>query len=430
MYKTKQNIPQGYKQSEVGIIPEGWEVKKIGNLLKDSYLGGNYNNDLNPQDNLIPLIKMGNLGRGKINTETFYGIHSSENLDKKHLLFYGDILFNTRNTLELVGKVAIWKNEYPKAYFNSNILKLVFDEKMIENNNFINYLLNSYMALKSLRSVATGTTSVAAIYERDVRKIKLPIPPLPEQKEIANCLTAWDTAIENLTLLIDLKKRAKNGLMQQLLTGKKRLLGFTEDWKEMRLGDLGLTFNGLTGKNKDDFGKGFPYVSYLNTFRNNKIDERTEFDYVEIKESENQNTLKYGDLIFTSSSETPNEVGISSVVLFKPKDNLYLNSFCFALRLKDFSILAPRFAVFLLRGQDLRKSMYKLAQGSTRFNLSKTEIKKIKVTLPSIKEQTAIADILQTADKEIDLLEDKLKALETQKKGLMQVLLTGMKRLI
>lgn len=429
-HTTPQNIPQGYKLTPVGIIPEDWEVKRLGNLLKDSYLGGNYNNYLNSQDGLIPLIKMGNLGRGKINTEILYSIDPNEVLDEKHTLSYNDILFNTRNTLELVGKVAIWKNEYPKAYFNSNILKLIFDEKKIKSNDFINYQLNSYLALKKLRSVATGTTSVAAIYERDLKKIKLSIPPLAEQEKIADCLTTWDTAIEKLSALIEAKKQYKKGLMQQLLTGKKRLDGFSDEWKEVRLGELGTIFNGLTGKTKKDFGKGKPYVTYLNVFNYNKINNSLNFDYVLINENENQNSLEYGDLIFTTSSETSNEVGMSSVLLFQPTDKLYLNSFCFGFRLYDFETLVPEFAVFILRGINFRKEMFKLAQGSTRFNLSKTGFKKITIKLPTLEEQTAIAEILSTADREISLLEKKKAHLETQKQGLMQVLLTGKKRLV
>ena len=166
------------------------------------------------------------------------------------------------------------------------------------------------------------------------------------------------------------------------------------------------------------------------SFNNNSITEETNFDYVEVKEGENQVQLKYGDLVFTTSSETPNEVGMSSVILFHPKKELFLNSFCFGLRLENFEKLNPGFAVYLFRDDQFRKEMYKLAQGSTRFNLSKTGFRKIHLLVPSIKEQTAIAEILQTADKEIELLEQKLEAFKEQKKGLMQVLFTGEKRLV
>jgi type I restriction enzyme S subunit len=216
--------------------------------------------------------------------------------------------------------------------------------------------------------------------------------------------------------------------MQQLLTGKKRLPGFEGEWKEVKLGSLGKTYNGLTGKTKEDFGEGKPFITYMNIFSNPKINI-SNFEYVKMGVNENQNKAIYGDIFFTVSSETPNEVGMASVLLDEIND-LYLNSFCFGFRLNDFKNLLPEFSSYLFRNDLFRKDVYKLAQGSTRFNLSKLELMKIKIKLPSLSEQTAIAEILATADRELQLQKDKLAQLQSQKKGLMQVLLTGKKRLI
>ncbi|HZK58116.1 MAG TPA: restriction endonuclease subunit S, partial [Clostridia bacterium] len=106
----------------------------------------------------------------------------------------------------------------------------------------------------------------------------------------------------------------------------------------------------------------------------------------------------------------------------------YLNSFCFGFRLDNFEILMPGFARFLFRGNMFRKDIFKLAQGSTRFNLSKTEVLKLYVKLPAVQEQKSIALILSTADREIELLTEELELLKQQKKGLMQLLLTGIVR--
>ena len=166
----------------------------------------------------------------------------------------------------------------------------------------------------------------------------------------------------------------------------------------------------------------------MNIFSNSKIDI-SNFEYVKIGVNENQNKTIYGDIFFTVSSETPDEVGMASVLLDRV-DNLYLNSFCFGFRLNDLKSLLPEFSSYLFRNDLFRKEVYKLAQGSTRFNLSKLELMKIKIKLPPIEEQTAIAEILATADRELQLQKEKLMQLQTQKKGLMQVLLTGKKRLI
>ena len=420
----KQNTT--YKQTELGLIPDDWEVKKLGEILKEYSLGGNYEN--NSEESGIPLIKMGNIGRGKIDLSKIEYLPKNVNYSKNDILKYNDILFNTRNTLDLVGKVSIWKNEALFALYNSNLLRLYFKEDFVENNDYVNFQFNSEITLANLKKYATGTTSVAAIYTKDLLKLKFLLPPLPEQKKIADCLSTWDNAIEKQSQLIELLTQRKKALMQQLLTGKKRLPGFSDEWKEVKLGSLGKTYNGLTGKTKEDFGEGKPFITYMNIFSNPKINI-SNFEYVKMGVNENQNKAIYGDIFFTVSSETPNEVGMASVLLDEIND-LYLNSFCFGFRLNDFKNLLPEFSSYLFRNDLFRKDVYKLAQGSTRFNLSKLELMKIKIKLPSLSEQTAIAEILATADRELQLQKEKLAQLQTQKKGLMQVLLTGKKRLI
>ena len=149
---------------------------------------------------------------------------------------------------------------------------------------------------------------------------------------------------------------------------------------------------------------------------------------VKINPEDQQNMVKYGDIFFTVSSETPDEVGMASVLL-EHLDNTYLNSFCFGYRLKDFSTLSPFFAAYLFRTEHFRHYMNILAQGSTRFNLSKKEVMKLKISLPNIDEQTAIVNILNSTNHEINLTNQKLKELHHQRFGLMQQLLTGKKRI-
>jgi type I restriction enzyme S subunit len=163
----------------------------------------------------------------------------------------------------------------------------------------------------------------------------------------------------------------------------------------------------------------------MNIFTNGKINSK-QLEYVRIAENERQNKVEQGDWFFTTSSETPEEVGFASVLLFKPEQKIYLNSFCFGYRLNNFDTLLPNYASFLFRSKQMRKIMYKLAQGATRFNLSKNELMKERVYIPvDISEQHAIADVLSTIDCEIDLLNQRLDVQKEQKRGLMQKLLTG-----
>ena len=266
------------------------------------------------------------------------------------------------------------------------------------------------------------------ITKENMEKRFIPVPPLAEQRKIAEVLGVWDEAIEKQARLIEKLALRKRGLMQRLLSAKLRLPGFSEPWQKVKLGDIGDTYNGLSGKNKDDFEYGnAQFIPYINVFSNERIDTNN-LGCVQIKPNEQQNTVKYGDIFFTVSSETPDEVGMASVLL-EHLNSAYLNSFCFGYRLNNFSTLNPFFAAYLFRTEHFRNYMSVLAQGSTRFNISKKEVMKLKIDLPTIEEQTAIAEVLTAADREIELAKEKLERLRRQKRGLMQQLLTGKKRI-
>ncbi|WP_138935340.1 restriction endonuclease subunit S [Roseovarius arcticus] len=262
-----------------------------------------------------------------------------------------------------------------------------------------------------------------------LEKIPMLVPPLPEQRKIAEILSTWDRAIETAQALLATARTQKRALMQSLLTGKRRFPEFEgQEWREVRLGSLGSTFNGLTGKTKQDFGEGMPYIPYLNIFQNSRIDP-SQFDYVDVDVNDRQNRVYFGDIFFTTSSETPNEVGMSSVLLDDIPD-VFLNSFCFGFRLHDFETLRPRFARFLLRGQDFRRLLHRLAQGATRYNLSKRHLLDLQLTLPLVEEQEKIADVLEVAQSEEANLSIQIMHLRTEKKALMQQLLTGKRRVV
>ena len=201
---------------------------------------------------------------------------------------------------------------------------------------------------------------------------------------------------------------------------------FSREWKNTSLGKIGKTFNGLTGKSGADFGRGFPFITYKSIFDDSKIDI-SRVEYVEItdveRKKETQNEVQYGDIFFTTSSETPDEVGMSSVLLDEIKD-CYLNSFCFGYRLNSLSKTIPEYMRFYLRSQTIRKKMFVLAQGSTRFNISKSEVMGISINIPEIEEQRKIANLLTllderiaTQNKIIEKYESLIQAIIYQKKA-------------
>jgi type I restriction enzyme S subunit len=216
------NATTGYKQTEVGVIPTDWDTPELGDILKSMQLGGNYKNS--ERETNWPLIKMGNLGRGSIKLDKLEFIDSAQRPSDRDRLKADDVLLNTRNTLDLVGKVAIWRNELPEAYFNSNIMRMKFDEQSVSSYQFMNHILNTSRSLRGLRGMAIGTTSVAAIYSRDLVKLKIPLPTKAEQEAIAEVLSAMDAEIALLETQLAKYRQLKQGLMQKLLTGRIRLI--------------------------------------------------------------------------------------------------------------------------------------------------------------------------------------------------------------
>ena len=183
-----------------------------------------------------------------------------------------------------------------------------------------------------------------------------------------------------------------------------------------KLGELGTLYNGLTGKNKNDFIEGNQkYITYVNVFNNISIDIETQ-DKVKIDRNEKQNKVEYGDVIFTASSENIEDVGMTSVLTNLIEEDLYLNSFCFGFRFST-NIMLPSFSKYLFRSENLRKQIRKTANGVTRYNISKEKIKEILVPIFPLKIQEEIVRILDDYTKSVEELKEKLnKELIARKK--------------
>ena len=198
---------------------------------------------------------------------------------------------------------------------------------------------------------------------------------------------------------------------------KLRFPGFTEDWEQRKLGSIGSTYTGLSGKTKEDFGHGeAQYITYLNVFQNT-VSDITMTDKVEIDTT--QNEVKYGDVLFTTSSETPEEVGMSSVWLGH-MPNIYLNSFCFGFRPNQ--KIDPYFLGYSLRAPYMRDKIKILAQGISRYNISKNKVMELEISLPNNEEQRLLGNFLRNIDLSITLHQRKLDNLKLKKKALLQKL--------
>ncbi|KAB5493394.1 restriction endonuclease subunit S [Serratia sp. RJAL6] len=222
------------------------------------------------------------------------------------------------------------------------------------------------------------------------------IPQITEQKNITDYFQKLDSLIAQHKKKHDKLSKFKKSMLEKMFPkqGKTmpeiRFKGFSGAWKEKTLGEIGDTYTGLSGKTKDDFGHGQGrFVTYLNVFSNaisnENLLEPIEFD-------KNQNEVKKGDVFFTTSSETPEEVGMSSVWMSEIK-NVYLNSFCFGYRPKQ--KLDNYYLAYLLRSNSFRDKIVFLAQGISRYNISKTKVMDIKISIPEYSEQEKIGNYFQ-----------------------------------
>lgn len=404
-------LKPGYKMTEVGVIPEDWEVKPLGSILNKGRLGGNYANQDTETD--LPLMKMGNIARGSFDLSKVQFITSGVIPEAMHRLAYGDVLFNTRNTLDLVGKVAIWHDELPVAYYNSNLMRLEFNVEQVCSNEFANYALNTESAILRLRALATGTTSVAAIYTRDLLKLKFVVPPLPEQRAIAQALSDVDALLTALNQMIAKKRNLKQAAMQQLLTGKTRLPGFSGEWEVKKLGEV-LKFQ--VG------------CSFSSIFFNEKEQG--------IRLVKNRD-LKSEDQIFYYSGEYDPIFQVSDGDVLVGMDGDFLPCrWCKGPALLNQRVgriiplegLDREFAFYFLIGP--LKEIERSTSSTTVKHLSHGDVEGIEKPLPLLIEQTAIAAILSDMDAELAALEARREKTRAVKQAMMQDLLTGKTRLV
>lgn len=197
-----------------------WEEIKLESIVVRTQLGTTERTKENNDSNIVPLIKMGNLTWGGFSFSKLETVPKSI-VDESLILQYGDFLFNTRNTPELVGKSAVWKGQLTEATFDNNINRITFNNAL--NTDFICFYLNHGKGKATVNSLPAGSTSVAAIYWKDLKNIKVPLPNIEEQTKIVSVLVNADQEIELLEQQLADLKQEKKALMQQLLTGKRRV---------------------------------------------------------------------------------------------------------------------------------------------------------------------------------------------------------------
>ena len=404
-----------FKPSEVGPVPVDWEVKRLGEV-GEPLMCKRVLKCQTTDSGDIPFYKIGTFGKiadTYISRTLFELFRKQYSYPKK-----GDILLSAAGT---IGRTVVFDGE--DAYFqDSNIVWVDNDESIVRND-----YLHWYYKVINWQTEDGGI--VSRLYNNNLRNSCIAIPPLPEQKAIAEALSDVDALLAAMTKLIEKKRAIKQGAMQHLLTGKKRLAGFSGKWVEKRLGDCALIKAriGWQGLTTAEYLKNGPY--YLITgsdFKDGRINwsqcyfvDKARYDqdkYIQIKK----------DDVLVSKDGTIGKVAFLDDV---PGEGT-LNSGVFVIRSTDKMIDQPYLAwVFLSRWFD--DFIDRLVAGSTIVHLYQKDIVGFEFPVPpTIAEQKAIVAVLSDMDAEIASLESKRAKYESIKQGMMQELLTGKTRLV
>lgn len=406
------------------MVPEGWWKCRLGEILT-------FKNGLNTdKSNYGHGVKFVNVMDVFKNDCLFFeNIIGSVSVTDKQLaeysVRYGDILFN--RTSETYDEIAM-----SSTYLDNEMITFggfVIRGRPVAGNLHPLYSVFCFQA-RSIRKefVRRGQGAVRAnIGQKDLSQVSITLPPLPEQKKIAQILSTWDQAIATTEQLLANSQQQKKALMQQLLTGKKRFPGFGGEWKDYSLTNIADVIVSPVDKKTVDSEIPVELCNYTDVYYNTNITRKLNFMKATAKQSEiDKFTLKAGDVIITKDSETPGDIAVPALVI----EDLggVVCGYHLAIIRPHEKLANGAFLNYLFASPKTSYYFFTLATGATRFGLSVGGINKAHLKLPPVKEQKKIASVLSTTDQEIETLKQKLNHLKQEKKALMQQLLTGKRR--
>ena len=404
-----KHISQGYKDSPLGIIPQEWEVKRLGDIADitsgTTPLRANskyYNNGV------IPWVKTTDLNNGTLyETEEKVSKEAVEKTSLK-ILPKGTVLVAMYGGFRQIGRTALLGID---ATINQALSALMCKSSV--ESPFVLAWLNC--RVNYWKRLAASSRKDPNITGNEVAKFPILIPSKEEQGCIVEVLGLWDTAIEKQLELIEKLKLRKRALMQQLLTGKKRLPGFSGEWEEVKLGDV---FDERNETNRDD-------LPLLSITGDKGVIYQSDSDKRDIS---NDDKSKYKRIC-------PNDIGYNTMRMWQGRSALSelegIVSPAYTIVTSRESVNV-RFMAMLIQQPRVVYDFWTHSQGlvSDTLNCKYPDFCQVKVRIPTEEEQTAIASVLVKADKEIELAKEKLANLQSQKRGLMQQLLTGKKRVV
>ena len=394
------------------MLPEGWESKKLGNI-SSLVTSGSRDWAQFYSDTGSKFIRMTNLRRDsiylKMDDLKFVDVNSDSTDGKRTSLQAGDILISI--TAEL-GKIGWIHSGLGEAFINQHTALVRVKLKEAESK-FIAYLLCSGTYHRRINSL-NDAGAKAGLNLATIRTLDITLPPLPEQKKIAQILSTWDNAISATERLLENSQQRKKALMQQLLTGKKRLPGFEGEWEEVMIGEL-LRESRLPTVNNDPSKR-------LTVKLNLKGIEPRDVRGTEAVDATTYFARKAGQFIYGKQNIHKGSFGIIPDHLDGYETSQDLPAFDFTGKCDSV------FFFYYICQEQFYPSLENLMSGTGSKRLNPKSLFKVRVRVPNLDTQKKIASILTTADQEIDALQKRLDHLKLEKKALMQQLLTGKRR--
>lgn len=406
-------VPEGYQKKCVGVIPNEWDKSSLRIVIKELMAGVSVNSD-SAQDTGVYILKTSAVSGGKVHMNEVKPVIEKDITRTKCPIRKGSILVSRMNTPTLVGECAYVDKDSDIYYLPDRLWQAANADSTKCDFKWLNYLLNSERYRTAIHALGTGTSgSMKNISKEDFLSLPIALAPFEEQQKIAAILTTQDRVIELKEKLLKEKQQQKKYLMQQLLTGKKRLPKFSETWREMRADEI---FGNISNKNHGGA------LEVLSATQDRGVVPRSQIDI----------DIKYDP----SSLGTYKKVEIGNFVIS-------LRSFQGGIEYSNYEgIVSPAYTVLAPRipiSDGYYKQLFKSTNYINQLNvavygirdgkqISYSDFGRIVIPYPTLAEQTAIAKVLAAADREIELLEKQLDAEKQKKKALMQLLLTGIVR--
>lgn len=417
MQDRNANRP-GYKKTKAGWIPKDWDCAPAGALF-DIQLGKMLNNKARNGNNPKPYLANYNVRWGEFDLSEVQRMSFYEKELYKFELQQGDLLVCEGGE---VGRCAVWEEQIKPCYFQKALHRVRPSTEKIDVY-FIMYYL--HFAVSSPMMVNyVSQTSISHFTREQFLKFPIALPPLPEQKKIAEILLAWDNRINQTRKLITAKKNYKKAIMQQVLAGQTRLPGFSREWRSFQFKDLAEIIFSNVDKKKSSKELPVKLCNYLDVYRNRRIDKSYPFMMGTVRKNELEKyKLHKDDVIITKDSETVQDIAVPCYVA-EEIDNLVCG-YHLAIVRPDPRMACGPFLAYLLASEKVHYRFARIANGVTRFGLPLNAVKNIDISIPCLKEQHCLAEMLSTIDLEKTSLERKTRVHAKQKRGLMQKLLTG-----